>query len=348
MRKRTKRIIADGLLFVGILALTMAAVFRGEDLAAVRRAIHSCDERWLLPGLGCVGLFLGGEAVILRLLLRSEGQRLGLGRCWLVSSVGFFFSAVTPSAGGGQPMQVYFLRKEQVPVAVSTVTLMAVTLTYKLVLVAAGLGMAAFRPDFLREHFGNMLFLFWIGMGLTCGFVALLITLIFHPHLARTLAGRTLDILERLRLLRGDGAARRQRLWAAMDRYHETAAYFKSHMGLMALVQAITFAQRFALFTVPWLVCRAMGLAGVRWMDAALLQASISVAADMLPLPGGLGVTEGLFLTVFETTFGAANVLPAMVLSRGTEFYCRLLVSAVFTLAAALILGRHRKREVSA
>ncbi len=344
MGDKGKKIALNGLLFALILALTIVAVFHGEDLHAVRQAIRSCDSRWLLPGLGCVAAFIGGEAVILRLLLRSEGQRLGLGKCWLVASVGFFFSAVTPSAGGGQPMQVYFLRKERVPVAVGAVTLMAVTLTYKMVLVVTGLSLAAFRLDFLRDHFGNMFILFWVGLALTCGFVALLMLLIFHPRLARKLADRTLTALERLRILR-ENPARRERLWAAMDRYHETAAYFKSHMGLMALVQAVTFVQRFALFTVPWLVCRAMGLTAVRWLDIAGLQAVISVAADMLPLPGGLGVSEGLFLTVFQPVFGQL-VLPAMVLSRGTEFYCRLLVSAVFTLAAALLLGRHRKREV--
>ena len=343
MNGKSKKIAANALLFAGILALTIVAVFHGEDLNAVRSAIRGCDSRWLLPALGCVIVFIGCEAVILRLLLRSEGQRLGLGRCWLVSSVGFFFSAVTPSAGGGQPMQVYFLRKERVPVAVSAVTLMAVTLTYKLVLVVTGLYLAVFRLDFLREHFGNMRPLYWIGLALTGGCVALLMILIFHPRLARTLADRTLDLLERLRILRRR-SDRRERLLQSMDRYHETAAYFKSHMGLMALVQAVTFAQRFALFTVPWLVCRAMGLTGVRWQDAAGLQAAIAVAADMLPLPGGLGITEGLFLTAFEPVFGEL-ILPAMVLSRGTDFYCRLFISAAFTLAAALILGKHRKRE---
>ncbi len=345
MKGDRKKIVGNALLFAAILALTLAAVFHGEDLGAVREAIRDCDSRWLLLGLACVAAFIGGEAVILRLLLRSGGQRLGLGRCWLVSSVGFFFSAVTPSAGGGQPMQIYFLRKERIPVAVSAVTLMAVTLTYKLVLVVVGLGLAAFRLDFLRDHFGNMLFLFWIGLALTCGFVAVLMMLIFHPRLARILADRTLDLLERLHILRRR-PERRERLLASMDRYHETAAYFKGHLGLMALVQAVTFIQRFILFTVPWLVCRAIGLTGMRWTDIAGLQAAISVAADMLPLPGGLGVTEGLFLTAFEPVFGAL-VLPAMVLSRGTDFYCRLFISAAFTLAAALVLGKHRKRETT-
>ena len=342
MREKYKKIVGNGLLFAAVMGLTMYAVFHGEDLGDIRQAIRSCDGRWLLPALGCVAAFIWGEAVVIWLMLRSCGQRLGPGRCFLISAVGFFFSAVTPSAGGGQPMQVYFLRREKVPVPISAVTLMSVTITYKLVLVITGLALALFRLDFLRAHLGGMMFLFWLGLALTAGFTALLLTLIFHPHLARVLAERTLGLLEKLRILRRNDA-RRERLLASMDKYHETAGYFRTHMGLMGLVQIITFLQRFALFTVPWLVSRAFGLAGRSWLALAALQAVISICADMLPLPGGMGISEGLFLTVFAPVFGE-NVLPAMVLSRGTDFYCRLLLSAVFTAAAALVLGRHRSR----
>ena len=343
MQKNRKKIIADALLFAAILGLTAFAVLRGQDLGAIAEAIQSCDERWLLPALACVLAFIGGEAVIDRLLLDSCGQRLGPGRCFLIASVGFFFSAVTPSAGGGQPMQVYFLRRERVPIPVSAVTLMAVTITYKLVLVIVGLGAAAFRPAWLGELFGGMMFLFWLGLALTVGFTALLLILVFHPRLAHRLAAGAHALAVRLRLLR-HSEERYQKLLDSMDKYHETAAYFKAHTGLMVLVLAVTFAQRFALFTVPWLVYRAFGLTALGWADIALAQALIAVAADMLPLPGGMGVTEGLFLTVFAPAFGPL-VLPAMLLSRGAEFYCRLAISAVFTAVAAAVLGRDHKRE---
>ena len=241
-------------------------------------------------------------------------------------------------------MQVYFLRRENIPVPVSAVILMAVTITYKLVLVLTGLLMALFRRDFLRARFGETMVLFWLGLALTVGFTTLLLVLVFHPNLARAAMDGGHRLLERLHILRRSGS-RREKLLAAMERYHETAGYFKSHLGLMVLVQAITFVQRFALFTVPWLVCRGFGLTGCRWGDVALTQAMITVAADMLPLPGGMGVTEGLFLTAFGPVLGEL-VLPAMVLSRGTDFYCRLLLSAAFTAVAALVLGRHRDTDI--
>ena len=337
MKENRKKILGNTLLFVAVLGLTLYAVFRGQDINAIREAIEGCDSRWLLPAIVCVLAFIGGEAIILRLLLRSCGYHLGQGRCFLVSSAGFFFSAVTPSAGGGQPMQAYFLRRERIPVPVSAVILMAVTITYKLVLVLTGLFMALFRRDFLAARFGDMMLLFWLGLALTVGFTSLLLTLVFHPHLARRAMDGGHKLLEKLHILRRSGS-RREKLLAAMERYHETAGYFKSHMGLMLVVQLITFAQRFALFTVPWLVCRSFGIPG-RWLDIALTQAMITVAADMLPLPGGMGVTEALFLTAFAPVFGALT-LPAMVVSRGVDFYCRLLLSAAFTAVAAAVLGR--------
>ena len=77
----------------------------------------------------------------------------------------------------------------------------------------------------------------------------------------------------------------------------------------------------------------------------ALLQGSISVSVDMLPLPGGMGISETLFLAIFPPVFGEL-LLPAMVLSRGLGYYSELLISAIFTVAAVFVFDRRAaKRE---
>ena len=59
----------------------------------------------------------------------------------------------------------------------------------------------------------------------------------------------------------------------------------------------------------------------------------------MLPLPGGMGISETLFLTIFSPVFGGL-LLPGMVLSRGLGYYGELLISAVFTAVAQLTIGK--------
>ena len=53
---------------------------------------------------------------------------------------------------------------------------------------------------------------------------------------------------------------------------------------------------RFALFTATWFVYKAFGLSGQSAWLIILLQSTISVSVDMLPLPGGMGISEKLFL----------------------------------------------------
>ena len=102
----------------------------------------------------------------------------------------------------------------------------------------------------------------------------------------------------------------------------------------------ITFLQRFALFFVTWFVYRAFGLHGASVYDVVMLQAVVSVSVDMLPLPGGMGISENLFLIIFKTIFVGSLLLPGMVLSRGIAFYVQLLFSAGMTAVAHFTIGR--------
>ena len=70
------------------------------------------------------------------------------------------------------------------------------------------------------------------------------------------------------------------------------------------------------------------------------LQGMISVAVDMLPLPGGMGISENLFLTIFQPIVGEALVLPGMLVSRGISYYTQLIISAIMTVVASFILKR--------
>lgn len=335
-KSRNKALLNAGI-FVAVFALTVWAVFRGEDMTALLAALREARLRPLLAAGLCVVAFIAGEAIILRWMMRSYGIRLRTGHSFLISSVGFFFSAVTPSAGGGQPMQVYFMHRKKIPVPVSAVTLMVITITYKLVLIVIGAGVALFAGSFLRSCLSGVWFWFYLGLTLTVVWVALLLILVFRPGLAKAILMWGLGLLEKLRILRPK-PERAERLTVSMEKYNETADYLNNHIPLILGVFAVTAAQRMALFSVTWFVCRALGLSEVSWGTVVILQAAIAISADMLPLPGGMGISEGIFLSIFAPVFGSL-ILPGMILSRGLEYYTRLLVSGIFSLVAAFAFG---------
>lgn len=97
------------------------------------------------------------------------------------------------------------------------------------------------------------------------------------------------------------------------------------------------------IFYVTYLTYRSFGLKGSGFITIVLLQGMISVAVDMLPLPGGMGISEKMFLSIFDSIFGSMT-LPAMVVSRGLSFYTELILSAIFTVVAFFTIGRKKER----
>lgn len=240
-------------------------------------------------------------------------------------------------------MQIYYMKKEKIPIPVSTVVLMIVTITYKLVLVVIGIGIIIFGQGFLHRYLEGILPVYYLGLGLNVFCVVFMTVLVFHPVLTKEILKKGVHLLEKLRLMKHK-EERLEKLDASMDTYRGTAVYLKEHMGVIVVVFGITFVQRMALFAATWFVYRAFGLSGTSFFDILFLQAVISVAVDMLPLPGGMGISETLFLNIFRPVFGSL-LLPGMVLSRGLGYYAELLISAVFTVVAQLTIGNEKVRE---
>lgn len=322
-----------------VFGLTIYSVFEGEDIKEVVKTIMTVNPWYLILGVAGVIFFIAGESVIIHYLLGTLQIKSNRRTCFLYSSVGFFFSAVTPSASGGQPMQVYYMNKNKIPIPIATIVLMVVTITYKAVLVIIGVFVAVFQRGFVHKYLEGILPVFYLGVVLNVIFCTGLGILIFHPALAKTIVFAALNFMEKIHLLKHN-PVRTEKITNSMKQYNETADYLKSHKRVIFQVLLISFVQRFALFFVTWFVYKALGLKGAHVYDVVMLQAIVSVSVDMLPLPGGMGVSENLFLVIFKSIFVAGMLLPGMVLSRGISYYVQLFLSAVMTLCAQLTIGQ--------
>ena len=338
-----KKMIFNIVFLILVFAGTLYGVFHGEDLAKIVHIVKTVDPLWLIPGVICVVIFIWGESIIIFYMMHTLGIKLKKWTCFLFSSVGFFFSCITPSATGGQPAQIYYMKKEKIPIPVSTLVLMIVTITYKLVLVVIGVTLTIFGQGFIKAHLYRVRHIFYLGTALNVFCVSGMLVLVFHPMLARSILVKGLDLLEKMHLMKKK-SSRLEKLNASMDQYRATAVYLREHVWVLVEVFAITVFQRFALFAATWFVYKAFGLSGSSAFVIIILQGTISVAVDMLPLPGGMGISEQLFLRIFLPVFGSQLLLPGMLLSRGLGYYTELILSALLTIVANFTIGRNVKK----
>lgn len=340
-----KKNIFNALFLVAVFAITIWAIFRGEDMSLILSYMKTARPLYLILGILCVVTFILGEAIIIFYFLRTRGYAVRPGRCYLYSFIGFFFSCITPSASGGQPAQIYYMRKDKIPIPESTLVLMIVTITYKLVLVVLGVLVLLIRPERIMHFLEPVMFWMYLGIALNVFCVTLMLILVFHPSMARFLMIKGLGLLEKLHLMKRKHE-RLEKLECSMDKYHEAAEFFWSHKRVVVNAFLITVAQRLILFYVTYLTCKAFDLTDERMFTIVALQGMISVAVDMLPLPGGMGISEKLFLAIFAPIFGEQLLLPAMILSRGIGYYSQLLISAFMTVVAHFVIGRKKKEPM--
>lgn len=331
---KIKKTVVNAAVLTAVFALTLYYVFHGEDLSALWSCVMQCRAEWLVLACFLVIFFIWGESHIIWYLLKQFGFSAGHGSCFLLSCTGFFFSAVTPSAGGGQPMQLYFMKKMKIPMSVSSIILMLVTITYKLVLVFVQVGIFLFAPGLAEKYMGSVEWIVWLGLFLNIVGISALVLMVFSPGLVRFLTAKILGFLLKMKCVK-KAEHLKMRVETALNTYHDASDYLKKNFNVVLKVQLFTFVQRFALFFVTYCVYHALALEGTGWTDIILLQSTISLSVDMLPMPGGMGISEYLFEHIFSAVFGV-QLLAGLVLSRGISYYVQLIISGAGAAAAYL------------
>ncbi len=337
MQKTATKKLLNFLFVITVFIVTVWTVFRGEDLGQVFEYVASSDIRFILPAVLCVLLFILGEAVNIYYLLRRLGTKISFWHCSLYSFIGFFYSCITPSASGGQPLQMIAMRKDGIPIAVSTIVLAIVTITYKFVLVLIGAVILILRPASLMVYIESCETLIYIGMGLNVIVITLLLLAVFFPHIIRSIATGIMRGINRIRPFKNP-KKQYDRLERMLGQYEGASDFLRHHIGVILNVFIITLLQRFFLFTVTWFTYLSFHLHDSSFAVVTCLQAMISVASDMMPTPGGMGIAENMFIVIFQPIFTDSLVVPAMVISRGISYYTQLFISGVMTFLSSFII----------
>ena len=335
-----------GLILV-ITFFTLHFIFQEQELHEIIRDLKGASPRWIFLGACAAVLFVAGEASIIHYMLRVLEQKTSFLRCLKYSFVGFFFSYITPSSTGGQPMQMYHMKKDKIKIGYSTLIMLLITIAYKSVLVLMALGFLIFNFDVVKQYAGDMKWLIVLGFGLNLSFIAALLLIFIKPIWARALGIKTVDLLTKIRIIKKRNKEKyTEKLIRICDTYAMGADYIKRNLSVVFNVFAITAVQRIFLFGITWIVYRAYGLNSTSFTDILTLQILIGVAVEMLPLPGAAGISEGCFLLTFTEIFGTELVKPALLISRGLTFYLILILGAAVTFAVHIINMKKEKKQI--
>ena len=336
--KKNKKIIFNLIFFILLIVITFYVLLKDQNIFDIFKLMQNSNKAFILIAIGCMFVYLTLEGVNLLRTLRISGNKdVKLSSALKYAFIGFFFSAITPAASGGQPMQIYYMHRDRVSASGSTLALLMNLCSFQIVTISMAMVSLVFLGHYLQ---GGMIALFIIGIALNSTALALLIIGIFSRRISKWFVNFAIKILKKFKVKNID--AKIEKLNSELEKYQTTSRYIKANKNMMWKMLLTTLTQIIVYYTIPYWVYRAIGFNEANIIKMIGLQAILYATVSGIPLPGAVGVSESGFMNIFKQIFTAETISGAMLINRGVSFYIFVIISGI---VVAINLFKSKKED---
>ncbi|QOR36101.1 flippase-like domain-containing protein [Clostridium sp. 'deep sea'] len=342
-----KKLVLSSLFFIILLGCTFYILLKNENLFNLLNTIKEMNPFFISLGLLAVFIYICSEAINLLIILASLNTKIGFIQALKYAFIGFYFCAITPSSSGGQPMQVYYMKKDGIKITKSSLAMVTNLVIYKIVLLLLCAFILIFNYFNVMQHINKIWILFIIGITVHILTVVILLMSIFYKDKVTKLFFSITNLLYKLNFIK-DKKKWQLKIKTQVNEFAINAKYIFKKPKLLIQVAAVTFIQVVSLYSVPYFVYKAFSLNSYSIFSIISLQAILRTSISTIPLPGAVGIAEGSFLLLYKAFFPEQQLTSAMLVSRGISFYSFLIISCFVTLITHVCISRKQLKRSKA
>lgn len=319
---------------LSLIGITFYILLKGQNLKILFNIIKNLNFIMIILGLLSGFLFICCEALVLQILLGVLGGQPPFLQVLKYSIVGFYFSSITPSASGGQPMQVYYMNRDNINISHSSLAILVTVTIYEIMMVFYALISLLFNFKFITDRMYSIYPLLISGLFLNTILISFMIMAIFSDKIVFKITDFFVNLLYRIKIVK-DIDKTNAYILREINEYKKGAVLIRKNIKAISKIFLITFIQLTATYSIPFFVYKAFGLNKIPFLKIIALQSILNISVSFIPLPGAVGASEGAFMIVFKSLFPVELLTSAMLVTRGISFYIMLFISGIF------IIGIH-------
>ncbi len=343
MSRQAKKMLFNVLFLLLLVAVTLVVLIlsnRELNFQNIGEFLRGCNPWWLLAAVGAMILSVVFEAVSLHFILRGLGERPKLAGSLVYASADLYYSAITPSASGGQPAAAFYMVKDGIGAGKASFALVFNLIAYTFAIILIGAAVFAVRPGYfglIENWFVKLLII--LGFVVQSFLLLFFIGCMFWGKGVQKCGNGLISLFVKLHLVKKPEKWR-EKLRVEVEKYSECLHALKEHPGMSFANFFCNLGQRVSHVAIAAFVCLAAD-PKLNFVDLFALEALVLVGYNSIPLPGGVGAFEYLYLEIYAISFGGAFILSAMMVSRVLSYYLRMLLCGIYT----MIYHVHRMRR---
>lgn len=333
--------------FVLIAAMSIWAVMsqsKDFSLASFAAYIQNASIPWLIAAVAGMLGFILFEGFALQILCRAFGYRSNFRQGFVYSASDIYFSAITPSASGGQPASAYFMMKDGIDGMMTTVILLANLVMYTLSIIVIGTLCFVLRFDLFLKYSLPSQILIIVGCILQIGLLIFFYLVLKKDHLLQKMCNGVLGLLCRLHILR-NREEKQAKLDAYMEQYRQYSKLISGHRKTLFFCFLFNFLQRASQIAVTMFVYAATtGKSFAESIELWFWQGYVVLGSNCMPIPGAIGVSDYLMLDGFQNIMTEPEAVNLELLSRSFSFYSCVIICGIAVVAQYCVNKRRAKR----
>lgn len=338
--KDGKKLFRNLAFFILLIGVTLYILLKDQDFFQMWEILKSVKLQYVFIGLGCILSYVACEAINIGRTLRSLNEKSTFWRNLKYAFIGYFFSAITPAASGGQPMQIYYMHKDKISVSNSTLTLLINLSSMQIVTITFALVSLMFNYKYMNSV---LITFFIIGILLNLSALILLLVGIMSKRATNGIINFAIKVMKFFRIRNIE--AKKEKIQNELLKYQANANYVKNNKWLIGRTLFTTLIQFTIYYSVTYWTYKALGFNEHNVFEIITMQSVLFATVSGIPSPGAVGVTEGAFIEIFKGVYPAAMMSSAVLLNRIISFYFLVLVSCGVTIFAYIKSGGNKSEE---
>ena len=272
-------------------------------------------------------------------IIKANNGKVSYLKCFQINLMILFFHGITPFAGGGQPMEIYFLHKEGIPVTKATNITLQNFIVYQIALIITVL-IALIYNHIFNVFPNDSLIKYLVVLGFTINTLVLVVTFIlsFGKKTNKFIIEKGIHFLAKIKIIKEEKKTQ-EKCQKYLQSFHDNAIELKKNKKIVAFMVLINIIGLMTMYSMPYPILRGMGI-NINIFKVITAIAYVMIIGSFVPIPGGTGGIEYSFIFFFQYLISGSILHAAMLVWRLISYYLGMVFGAF-----ALVLYRKREKR---
>ena len=344
MKKSHKKQLFNILFVLALAAFTVWTV-SDMDLAAIKDFFVVCNPWFLIGALACMVGYFFFEGISLHLIIRRFGGKPRFRDSISYAAADVYYSNITPSATGGQPASAFYMMRDGIPGGVACFGLIFNLLAFAAALLVVGAVVLLCNIPLFLSYPPLARVLILIGLLFQIVLIGVFGACLFFPQMILKIGHFFINLLCKMHIFKN------KEKWTGkidgmVDKYRSSLDYFKQHKLLIFPVLFFDILQRISLIGISCFVCAS--ITDLSLWEIFAIQTFVVLGFNAVPLPGGSGAFEYMYLEAYAHIFTDDMTKTTMLITRVISYYLAIVVCAAITLIHHLLPPAHTAEPTNA